>query len=155
MANGAAGRLPLTRGCYPPKSEILIHRNFSFQRHSKLFKAVQSHSRIFRNIFLFLCPPATTTFYSPTEWSFDLLWCLEVGSWSFCHGGIRKVLRQPLPSYANLRQPMPATPLPLFFGPQPPLHSAYSVHSVKKSVFYLCPSVAQKSDRFLIFNFVP
>jgi hypothetical protein len=40
------GRLPLARGCYPPKSEILIHRDFP----------LQSHSRIFRNIFYFYAP---------------------------------------------------------------------------------------------------
>jgi hypothetical protein len=48
--------LTLSCGCYPPKSEILIHRDFPLQRHSKLFKAVQSHSRIFRNIFYFYAP---------------------------------------------------------------------------------------------------
>ncbi len=48
-----------------PKSKILIHRNFSFQRHSKLFKAVQSHSRIFRNIFLFLCATAPSGSKAP------------------------------------------------------------------------------------------
>ncbi len=71
-------RLPLARGHYPPKSEILIHRDFSVQRHSKLFKAVQSHSRIFRNIFLFLCPhlknpPSATPTTLPTEWNLELL----------------------------------------------------------------------------------
>src|ERR1700722_5458873 len=39
-----------------PKSEILIHRDFSFQRNSKPFKAVQRYSKLFTCIiFLFLC----------------------------------------------------------------------------------------------------
>jgi hypothetical protein len=85
-----------------PKSKILIHRDFSFQSHSKVFKAAQSYSKVFRCIiFYFYAPiPKTPSRYTnvtpPTEWS-------------FCIDG-RKVLRQPLPTYANLCQLSPSPP---------------------------------------------
>ncbi len=132
-------------------SFIAIFRFKGIQSYSKQFKAIQGFLETF---FYFYAPPRYDNVLIPTEWSFDLLWCLEVGSWSFCHGGIRKVLRQPLPSYARLRQPMPATPLPPIFWPIATSPFRLFCPFCQKSVFYLCPSVAQKSDRFLIFNFV-
>ena len=44
------------------KKEILIHRDFSIQGHSKLFKGVQSHSKVFTCIiFYFYAPPPKTS----------------------------------------------------------------------------------------------
>ncbi len=41
-------------GCYPPESQILIHRDFSFQSVSKYFKEIQSNSKVFRFIIFFI-----------------------------------------------------------------------------------------------------
>jgi hypothetical protein len=48
-------------GVLPATSQILIHRDFSFQSVSKYFKEIQSNSKVFRFIiFLFLCAPSKT-----------------------------------------------------------------------------------------------
>jgi hypothetical protein len=116
-----------------PKSKILIHRNFSFQRHSKLFKAVQSHSRIFRNIFLFLCataPSGSKALPRPrhpkTQPDYSNLFTPIYSYSSLLPSGGRIFLSatknirlylfanrcQPLPSYASLCQ---LSPPPIFF----------------------------------------
>jgi hypothetical protein len=104
------------------KSKILIHRDFSFQRNSKPFKAVQRYSKLFTCIiFYFYAPISKIPFGQatllPTGWSLDLLWSLDVAPKAFGVGTLHEAFRkdtlcQPTPSYASLCQP---SPLPRFF----------------------------------------
>ncbi len=101
------------------KSTILIHPKFFV---SKAFKAVQSHSRIFRNIFLFLCVTSQTSFthsagmmavmQSPIPTYLLLFQPFWPPRGEVFHGGRRhpfSILCQPMPTYASL------PPTPCFF----------------------------------------
>jgi len=108
MANGAAGRLPLARGL-PPKSEILIHRDFFVQGVLNHFKVIQGISRVLDAIIFYFYAPISK---NPVPMRQCYHHQMELGgcpesfrSWSFCIGSTVVRLFQPIYLYLLLFTP--------------------------------------------------